>query len=78
MLHPALPSISTIGKGEDHMEKELNTINEKLQDALSLLIILENDFQSQHTDEVYQRTIHVIHEQLKSAIQDIEIANANS
>ncbi len=60
------------------MEKELNTINEKLQDALSLLIILENDFQSQHTDEVYQRTIHVIHEQLKSAIQDIEIANANS
>lgn len=78
MFHPALPSISTIGKGEDHMEKELNTINEKLQDALSLLIILENDFQSQHTDEVYQRTIHVIHEQLKSAIQDIEIANANS
>lgn len=60
------------------MEKELNTINEKLQDALSLLIILENDFQSQHTDEIYQRTIHVIHEQLKSAIQDIEIANANS
>ena len=60
------------------MEKELNTINEKLQDALSLLIILENDFQSQHTDEVYQRTIHVIHEQLKSAIQNIEIANANS
>lgn len=60
------------------MEKELNTINEKLQDTLSLLIILENDFQSQHTDEVYQRTIHVIHEQLKSAIQDIEIANANS
>ena len=78
MFHPALPSISTIGKGENHMEKELNTINEKLQDALSLLIILENDFQSQHTDEVYQRTIHVIHEQLKSAIQDIEIANANS
>ena len=74
----ALPSISTIGKGENRMEKELNTINEKLQDALSLLIILENDFQSQHTDEVYQRTIHVIHEQLKSAIQDIEIANANS
>lgn len=60
------------------MEKELNTINEKLQDVLSLLIILENDLQQQHADEVYQRTIHVIHEQLKSAIQDIEIANANS
>ena len=52
------------------MEKELNTINEKLQDALSLLIILENDFQSQHTDEVYQRAIHIIHEILKSALND--------
>ena len=72
MFHPALPSISTIGKGEDHMEKELNTINEKLQDALSLLIILENDFQSQHTDEVYQRTIHIIHEILKSALNDLK------
>ena len=51
-------------------KKELNTINEKLQDALSLLIILENDFQLQHTDEVYQRTIHIIHEILKSALND--------
>lgn len=59
------------------MEKELNTINEKLQDTLSLVILLENDLQQQHADEIYQRTIHVIHEQLKSAIQNIEIANAN-
>lgn len=76
---PALLSNSQIGKGEYHMEKELNTINEKLQDALSLLIILENDFQSQRTDEVYQRTIHIIHEILKTASKDLkEIANANS
>lgn len=54
------------------MEKELNTINEKLQDALSLLIILENDFQSQRTDEVHQRTIHIIHEILKSALNDLK------
>ena len=54
------------------MEKELNTINEKLQDALSLLIILENDFQSQHTDEVYQHTIHIIHEILKSVLNDLK------
>lgn len=59
------------------MEKELNTINEKLQDILSLVILLENDLQQQQADDVYQRTIHVIHEQLKSAIQNIEIANAN-
>lgn len=36
------------------MEREFNNINEKLQDALSLIIILENDLQSQKVDEVYQ------------------------
>lgn len=60
------------------MEKEFNTINEKLQDALSLLIILENDFQSQKVDEVYQRTINIIHEILKEASDAfMKIANAN-
>lgn len=60
------------------MERELNTINEKLQDALSLIIILENDLQSQKVDEVYQRTLHIIHEIIKSASDDIiKIANAN-
>lgn len=60
------------------MEREFNTINEKLQDALSLIIILENDLQSQKVDEVYQRTIHIIHEIIKSASNDfIKIANAN-
>lgn len=60
------------------MEREFNAINEKLQDALSLVIILENDLQSQKVDEVYQRIVHIIHEILKSAAEDFEkIANAN-
>lgn len=55
------------------MTNILDTINDNLQDTLSLVILLENDLQQQHADEVYQRTIHVIHEQLKAAIKDIEI-----
>lgn len=76
--HPALPYNPTLGEEENTMTNILDTINNNLQDTLSLVILLENDLQQQHADEVYQRTIHVIHEQLKAAIKDIEIANANS
>lgn len=76
--HPALPFNPTIGEEESTMTNILDTIKNNLQDTLSLVILLENDLQQQQADEVYQRTIHVIHEQLKAAIQDIEIANANS
>lgn len=76
--HPALPYNPTLGEEENTMANILDTINDNLQDTLSLVILLENDLQQQHADEVYQRTIHVIHEQLKAAIKDIEIANANS
>lgn len=75
--HPALPYNPTLGEEENTMTNILDTINNNLQDTLSLVILLENDLQQQQADEVYQRTIHVIHEQLKSAIQNIEIANAN-
>ena len=75
--HPALPYNPTLGEEENTMTYILDTINNNLQDTLSLVILLENDLQQQQADEVYQRTIHVIHEQLKSAIQNIEIANAN-
>ena len=63
------------------MEKEMNKLHEALQDALSLVILLENDCESQQADEVHQRTIHIIHEILKSAANDLEnykkVANAN-
>lgn len=63
------------------MEKEMNKLHEELQDALSLVILLENDCESQQADEVHQRTIHIIHEILKSAANDLEnykkVANAN-
>ena len=59
-----------------HSEDSLNRILEKLQDILSLVILLENDSQQQNLDEVYQRIIHLIHEILKSAVADIKSANA--
>lgn len=63
------------------MEKEMSKLYEELQDALSLVILLENDCESQQADEIHQRTIHIIHEILKSAANDLEnykkVANAN-
>ena len=43
---------------------------EKLQDALSLVILLENDFEAQGMDDMYCRIIHMIHENLRLAVQD--------
>ena len=55
----------------------IEMVNNQLQTVLSLIILLENDMQQQQSEEVYQRVIHIIHEQLRDAIQDIEKANAN-
>ena len=48
------------------MSQSENKINveearENLQDALSLLIILENDLSTQQADEIYLRAVRVIH-----------------
>lgn len=52
------------------MSQSENKINveearENLQDALSLLIILENDLTTQQSDEIYLRAVRVIHNLLK-------------
>lgn len=59
------------------MDTMIEMVNNQLQTVLSLIILLENDMQQQQSEEVYQRVIHIIHEQLRDAIQDIEKANAN-
>lgn len=59
------------------MDTMIETVSNQLQTVLSLIILLENDMQQQQSEEVYQRVIHIIHEQLRDAIQDIEKANAN-
>lgn len=52
------------------MSQSENKINveearENLQDALSLLIILENDLTTQQSDEIYLRAVRVIHNLLR-------------
>ena len=51
-------------------QSENNNINlenvvDNLQDALSLLIILENDLSTQQADEIYLRAVRVIHNLLR-------------
>lgn len=48
-------------------------INEKLQDAMSLIILLENDILSQHTDEIYARTLKLIHQLVKTALKELSL-----
>lgn len=57
-------------KGGRRMSQSENKINveearENLQDALSLLIILENDLTTQQSDEIYLRAVRVIHNLLR-------------
>lgn len=52
------------------MSQSENKINveearENLQNALSLLIILENDLATQQSDEIYLRAVRVIHNLLR-------------
>ncbi len=52
------------------MSQSENKINveearENLQDALSLLIVLENDLATQQADELYLRIVRMIHEILR-------------
>lgn len=70
MYAQALPSHSHSGEGGGHMSQSENKINvegarENLQDALSLLIMLENDLSIQQSDEIHLRVVRVIHNILR-------------
>ena len=57
-------------------QSENNKLNvekarENLQDAVSLLIMLENDLSSQHSDEIHLRTVKVTHEILKTVLNEL-------
>ena len=60
------------------MSQSENKINveearENLQDALSLLIILENDLTTQQSDEIYLRVVRVIHEILRKVLDGLKM-----
>ena len=60
------------------MSQSENKINveearENLQNALSLLIILENDLTTQQSDELYLRIVRMIHEILRKVLDGLKM-----
>lgn len=49
----------------ENSNNNLENVADNLQDALSLLIILENDLATQQSDEIYLRAVRVIHNILR-------------
>ena len=45
--------------------KKLEQMNEMLSDALSLIILLENDMETQKADCIHTRTLSMVHDTLK-------------
>lgn len=57
---------------KNHTDKNVSSAMKKLQDALSLIILLENDLSMQHSDEIYPRIMKMLHQTIKSAQQDLQ------
>lgn len=60
------------------MSQSENKINveearENMQDALSLLIILENDLTTQQSDKIYLRVVRMIHEILRKVLDGLKM-----
>lgn len=51
----------------------LENVADNLQDALSLLIILENDLATQQSDEIYLRVVRMIHEILRKVLDGLKM-----
>lgn len=51
----------------------LENVVDNLQDALSLLIMLENDLATQQSDEIYLRAVRMIHEILRKVFDGLKM-----
>ena len=51
----------------------LENVVDNLQDALSLLIILENDLTTQQSYEIYLRVVRMIHEILRKVLDGLKM-----
>lgn len=51
----------------------LENVVDNFQDALSLLIILENDLATQQSDEIYLRAVRVIHVILRKVLDGLKM-----
>lgn len=57
----------------ESIRKKINVeqAKEYLQDAISLIIILENDLSTLDPDEIHLRTVKIIHEILKKILHGL-------
>lgn len=54
--------------------KELKEVSEQIKNSISVLMLLETDLSMKHSDEVYYRSINIIHNimlKADSKIQDL-------
>lgn len=57
----------------ENSNNNLENVVDNLQDALSLLIILENDLTTQQLDEIYLRVVRMIHEILRKVLDSLKM-----
>lgn len=55
----------------ENIKINVEKARENLQDAISLLIMLENDLSTQESDEIHLRAVRVTHEILKEAQKEL-------
>ena len=61
-----------LGKREEQeRDEKLEQMGEMLSDALSLLILLENDMEAQKSDGIYARVLRMIHGSLKGMKKEL-------
>lgn len=60
-----------IGRKEVNEMDQKENIKEGIENAVSLLIMLENDLSSQHSDEIHLRAVKIIHEILKAVLKEL-------
>lgn len=55
----------------ENIKINVEKARENLQDAISLLIMLENDLSTQESDEIHLRAVKVTHEILKEVQKEL-------
>lgn len=55
----------------ENIKINVEKAKENLQDAISLLIMLENDLSTQESDEIHLRAVRVTHEILKEVQKEL-------
>lgn len=65
-----------MGKEQDDINTyELEKTEEELLDILSLVILLENDMETQKSDSVHIRIVKMVHDRIKGILKNLSEGN---